>query len=97
MKKRARILVLLLVICYILSTPQIASANSPYHFEDESLKLHKMGLFAGASLDRFNPDLGAKLDRQVGITLLLNFFGKRAEIESLSKYEVNRILSPFQD
>lgn len=97
MKKYTKLLAFLLILCYVLSAPQIANAKAPYRFEDESLKLHKMGLFAGASLDRFNPDLDAVLDRQVGITLLLNFFGKRAEIEALSTYEINQILSPFQD
>jgi transglutaminase-like putative cysteine protease len=97
MKKLTKVLSVLLAICYIFSVPQTASAESAYRFEDEALKLHKLGLFAGAYLDRFNPDLGADLNRQVGITLLLNFFGKRAEVAALSANETNRILSPFQD
>ena len=96
MKKLAKVLSVLLAICCILGSSN-RQCRIGIPFEDEALKLHKLGLFAGAYLDRFNPDLGADLNRQVGITLLLNFFGKRAEVAALSANETNRILSPFQD
>lgn len=95
--KRTKTVALLLIVCFIFTLPQVVFAATKYRFEEESWKLHNLGLFAGASVDRFNPDLGAVLNRQVGVTLLLNFFGKRVEVEALSDYEINQILSPFID
>lgn len=79
MKRKFRnIICFLVIISFLFSLPQVAVAQDSYRFTEEATRLHGMGLFAGASLDRFNPDLGAELNRQVGLTLLLNFFGKRA-------------------
>ena len=97
MKKIKIILALVLIICYLFSTMQIAFANSTYRYESEAWQLYVLGLFAGASPDRFNPDLGVKLDRQIGITLLLNFFGQSPEVKLLSSKDVDEILSRYTD
>lgn len=97
MKKSRIIIAAILIVCCLLSATQITYAASTYRFESEAWQLYQLGLFAGASTDRFNPDLGAKLNRQIGITLLLNFFGKSPEVKQLSSQEINVILSPYSD
>ncbi|NLX63387.1 MAG: hypothetical protein GX022_01200 [Clostridiaceae bacterium] len=97
MKRTRFISAILLIVCCIFSVTQYAFADSTYRYESESWQLYRLGLFAGASSDRFNPDLGAKLNRQIGITLLLNLFGKASEVEQLSLQEINRILFPYSD
>jgi len=95
--KKIKIIAIVLVICCVFSETQYVFASSKYRYESESWKLYRLGLFAGASPDRFNPDLGAKLNRQIGITLLLNLFGKASEVEQLSSQEINSILFPYSD
>lgn len=97
MKKIKIIISLILIVCCLFSTMQIAFADSTYKYESEAWRLYALGLFAGASPDRFNPDLGAKLDRQIGITLLLNFFGQSPQVNLLSSDEINEILSQYTD
>lgn len=96
--KRIKIILasILIVICFF-SMAHVSLAESAYRYESEAWQLYRMGLFAGASADRFNPDLGVKLDRQIGITLLLNFFGKTSEVKLLSSKDINEILSPYTD
>jgi len=97
MKKTRIIAAIILIICCLFSTAQFVFADSIYRYESEAWQLYQLGLFAGASPDRFNPDLGAKLNRQIGITLLLNLFGKSSEVKHLSLQEINMILFPYSD
>lgn len=97
MKKTKMILASILIVCCLLSTTQIAFAESTYRHESEAWQLYSLGLFAGASTNSYNPDLGAMLNRQIGITLLLNFFGKSPEVKQLSLDDINVILSPYTD
>ena len=97
MKKTKIFLVIILIISCFVSISQVAFAESAYKYESESWQIYKLGLFAGASSDRFNPDLGVKLNRQIGITLLLNFFGKTPEVKQLSSTDINGILSSYTD
>lgn len=97
MKNYKIILVVLLIACSFLSISQQAIAETSFRYETESWHLYRLGVFAGASKDRFNPDLGVTLDRQIGVTLLLNFFGLTPEIDKLSKNEIDQILSKYTD
>ncbi len=97
MKKSKIIIAAILIVCCLFSTTQIALASSTYRYESEAWQLYQLGLFAGASPDSFNPDLGAKLNRQIGITLLLNFFGKSPEVKQLTSQEINKMLFPYTD
>ena len=97
MRKAKALVVLLLIASTLVIAMPKAMAAPVYRHEPEAWQLHRLGLYAGASLNSFNPDLGAILDRQVGITLLLNFFGLRADVESLSITEVNQILNAYSD
>jgi len=89
------ITITLLVTSFAL--PVRAKAGIRYRHETEAWILNRLGLFAGASVNSFFPDLGAQMDRQIGITLLLNFFGKRSEVEKLSANETDKILNTFID
>lgn len=97
MKKIKIIIASILIVSCFFSITEIAVAESVYRYESEAWQLYRMGLFAGASPDRYNPDLGAKLNRQIGITLLLNFIGKTPEVKLLSSEEINRILTTYTD
>ena len=80
-----------------LSTPVQTQAEGFYSYEPEAFLLYQLGLFTGTSSYSFKPGLGTDLDRQTGITLLLNFFGRKNEVQSLSDYEINQILSAYAD
>jgi len=95
--KKTKIAAMVLIVCCIFSAAQYVFADSTYRYESESWKLYRLELFAGASPDRFNPDLGARLDRQIGITLLLNLFGETSRVKQLSSQEINMILFPYSD
>lgn len=97
MKKYKIYIAILLITCSFMSISPEAVAASSYKYEAEAWQLYKLGIFAGASKDMFNPDLGAILNRQIGITLLLNFFGKTPEADKLSSAEIEQILSKFTD
>lgn len=97
MESKKITIVILLIACIFTSVPQQALAVPAYRYEAEAWQLYRLGVFAGASKDRFNPDLGAILDRQTGITLLLNFFGKTPEADKLSSSEIEMILSKYSD
>ena len=96
MKKIKATLAIILILCCLLSMTQVVTA-APFRYENESWQLYKLGLFAGASTNSFYPDLGVTLDRQIGVTLLLNFFGKTPEVKKLSNNEINQILSSYTD
>jgi len=95
--KKTKIAAIVLIVCCIFSATQYSFADYTYRYESESWQLYRLGLFAGASPDRFNPDLGAKLDRQIGITLLLNLFGEASRVKQLSSQEIDRILFHYSD
>ena len=97
MKKYKIVIAILLIAFSFMSISQQAMAVPSFRYEAESWQLYKLGVFAGASKDRFNPDLGALLDRQIGVTLLLNFFGKTPEVDKLSSSEIELILSKYTD
>lgn len=97
MKKLRNTIAVFIILCGILSMAQQAAAASAYRYEDEAWHLYRLGLFAGRSEDKFDPDLGAMLDRQTGVTLFLNFFGKTSEVNKLSSSEIERILSRYTD
>ncbi|NMA66527.1 MAG: hypothetical protein GX957_09855 [Clostridiaceae bacterium] len=96
--KKTRVCFAIIIVAVLLFSMAFSSkAETHYKYEPEAWQLHRLGLFAGASAHTFNPDLGAPLTRQVGITLLLNFFGKRSDVEALMPDEVSRILQKYKD
>lgn len=90
-------LVLVLIVALLLAQVNIAVAASAYRYEQQANILHSLGLYDGSSTQYFNPDLSAKVDRQVAIMLLLKMFGKRDAVNALPKTEVDRILSAYTD
>lgn len=97
MKKIKVLLALIIVICIFGSLTMVASAESIYRFETEAWLLNRLGLYTGISATQFVPDLGAKLDRQLGLALLINFFGGKNQVLALSQAEVDSILAPYTD
>ncbi len=97
MKKNKTLLAFLIILCLLSSYSTIALAESSPRFEMEAWQLNRLGLYTGISSTTFIPDLGAKLDRQLGIALLLNFFGKKNEVMALSQIEIDLVLAPYSD
>lgn len=97
MKRFSKTVVFVFILFGILSITLQAAAASAFRYEAESWQLYRLGLFAGRSRDKFDPDLGATLDRQTGVTLFLNFFGKTPEVNRLSDDETERIMSGYAD
>lgn len=97
MKYTKAIILFVLVFCLLTTIVPQGFAASIYRFENESRLLYNLGLFTGTSSTSFVPDLGAQLDRQTGITLLMNFFGKKSKVNELTPSETNAILSKYTD
>jgi transglutaminase-like putative cysteine protease len=97
MKKAKALTALVIIVCILFTLPTTAIAQSAFRHEDEAWYLYRLGLYTGISTTQFVPDLGAKLDRQLGLALLLNFFGKKSEILAIPKAEVDAILAPYSD
>lgn len=95
-KSKVFFAIIVAVVMFNIMAPH-SKAEFTYQFEPEAWQLHRLGLFAGASVHTFNPDLGAPLTRQVGVTLLLNFFGKRSDVEAMTPSEISGLLSKYKD
>ena len=87
----------LLIYCTLIAAVPQSMAETPYTYEPEAWLLHRLGLYTGTSAEVFIPDLGAKLDRQIGVALLLNFFGKRVEVLNMSSTEADNVLARYSD
>jgi hypothetical protein len=68
-----------------------------YTYENEANALHTAGLYEGISETEFVPDLGTKLDRETGVTMLLRLFGQEDEALALSEADANAKLAKFTD
>lgn len=111
MRKLEKLLSLLLVIVMMITLNlPAASAEVKYVYyadedgniikgshESEAVQLNKVGLYNGISTQRFDPDLGAPLDRQTGVTMLLRMFGQEDEALLLSDADANAKLTKFTD
>jgi hypothetical protein len=91
-----RILSVFLIVIILIPSTSIAAAAG-FRYEAEALILNKLGLFAGVSATRFEPNLGEQLQRQAAVILLVKMFGKEAAAKAMSKSEVDAILSKYED
>jgi transglutaminase-like putative cysteine protease len=97
MRKIKMISACLLILCSLASLAPQTNAETLYSYEPEAWQLHRLGLYTGISAETFIPDLGKELNRQLGVTLLLNFLGKRDKVLALPSSEINSILSVYTD
>lgn len=95
--RKAKASIALLLVILLIMPANIGQAVTKYRYEDEAYKLHKMGLYEGTSTAYFSPDLGSTVERQVAVILLLKMFGKKSEVEAMTKAEVDSILSKYTD
>ena len=63
----------------------------------EAEKLHELGLYDGIDKDEFNPDLGAEVDRQTGIVMLLKAMGLKEQVLRMTDDEADSLLGGFSD
>lgn len=95
--KKLKLAALFMSFAMILTMVLPALAAESYSYEDEAQDLRKLGIFKGTSSGTPELDLGGKLLREQGVTLMVRLFGLEAEAQSLSDAEVNAALNDFKD
>ncbi|MGE5678625.1 MAG: S-layer homology domain-containing protein [Pseudomonadota bacterium] len=89
---------MLLILALILAiAPTNVQAAGSFSYESEAQMLNSLGLYSGISGTGFDPDLGAALNRETGVVMLLRIFGLEADALALTDAEVNRALAGFSD
>lgn len=89
---------MLIILALILAfAPITFQSEGTYAYAAEAQKLNDLGLYAGTSSTRFEPDLGSALTREQGVAMLLKMFGMHAEAEAMSDAEADAALGKFKD
>lgn len=96
MKLKGRITSFFIMITLLLSisTPAFCSEGS-FTYSSEAQVLNDLGLYKGISPNTFDPDLGAALNRETGVVMLLRMSG--LEREALEMEDADTVLAKFSD
>jgi len=86
--------VYLFISAFLVFVPAFAYADG-FQYEKEARILNDLGLYRGISEGEFNPDLGAALNRETGIVMLIRIFGLETEAANITN--ADEILSKFSD
>lgn len=99
MRNLKKILSVLLVTAIMLTAMVPAFAATDYAYEAQAKALYDLSLLKGVATEPgvYNPDLGAAMDRQTGVVMMLRLIGKIDEANALSDSETNTVLSKFTD
>ena len=96
LKKFLSIFIVITILAGVIVVP--VSAASSFVYEDEAWILYRLGLFKGVSETRYEPNLGATLERQEGAVLVLRLFRLEEEANKMNEEEAKRILKEkFKD
>lgn len=95
--KHLRKIMLLIFALMLAIAPVNVQASTSFGYESEATVLNSLGLYNGISETSFDPDLGAALDRETGIVMLLRVFGLESAALDLTDAEVNTALAGFSD
>lgn len=87
----------LLLTGFINGIKPVYAEATAFQNEDKAKMLYEMGLFKGTSTSGFSPDLGSKLDRQQGITMIIRLLGLSDVAEALTQGQVDAALMKFAD
>lgn len=96
MRRTKRVLAILLIIQFLIPSTINALANG-YNYEAEAVVLHELGIYAGCNVNYFDPDLGAEVQRQTAVILLVKMFGEKEAADAMTPDEINSILSKYAD
>jgi len=97
MRNLKKILSGLLVGATVLTSIVPAFAATSYSYETQAKALYDLGLFKGVSTSEYNPDLGAVMDRETGVVMMLRLVGKIDEANALSDSDANTALAKYTD
>jgi hypothetical protein len=87
----------LLVGAVVLTSMVPAFAATSYNYETQAKALYDLGLFKGVSTSEYNPDLGAAMDRETGVVMMLRLVGKIDEANALSDSDTTTALAKYTD
>ncbi|WP_010681369.1 Ig-like domain-containing protein [Acetivibrio cellulolyticus] len=97
MKNLKKMLAAVLSVAMVGSMAIAPTFAATYSYEKEANELNTIGLYKGIDEKVFNPDLGASLDRQTGVVMLLRIFGQEDEALKLSMEQADTMLAKFKD
>lgn len=89
--------VLVVVTLMVSSIIMPAVAADSYSYGDQAKKLNELGLYKGVSTVEFNPDLGATLNRETGVVMLLRVVGLEKDALAMPAADVTAALAKFKD
>jgi hypothetical protein len=85
----------LLALLFLTQAPPTQARAAGFGYATQAKLLNQLGLYRGVSVDEFVPDLGASLNRQTGVVMLLRMFGLEAAAEAID--DPHPILARFGD
>jgi len=99
MKQQMKYLVLAMVIIMLTQAISftLVGGSESFSYEAEAQTLNDLGLYNGISETTFDPDLGAALNRETGVVMLLRIFGLEEEASALTNAETDAILAQYSD
>lgn len=88
-----------LLVTAIMTTTLVPAFASSYTYERQANALYDMGLLLGVSTDPavFDPDLGADLDRETAITMMVRLVGKIDVANAMTLAEAKEALKNYTD
>lgn len=99
MRNLKKILSGLLVGATVASSIVPAFAATSYTYETQAKALYDLGLFKGVATEPgvYNPDLGASMDRETGVVMMLRLIGKIDEANAISDSQASSVLAKYSD
>ncbi|MDD3269450.1 MAG: S-layer homology domain-containing protein [Syntrophomonadaceae bacterium] len=95
--KHAKTGIYLLLVLIATLIPISSSAAESFYNEAQAAALNHLGLYNGISNTSFNPDLGASLNRETGVVMLLRLLGLQDDALAMTDAQANTILLKFTD
>lgn len=91
------LVVIMLFTCFLNFGTRAEASDTVFKNEDKAKILYDLKLFKGVSETSYIPDLGSKLTRQQGITMLIRLLGKEADATALTDGQADSVLNAFDD
>lgn len=95
--KHAKTGIFLLLVLIITLAPISSPAAEGFYNQDQAAALNHLGLYSGISNTSFDPDLGASLNRETGVVMLLRLLGLQDNALAMTDAEADTILLRFTD
>ena len=93
--KKAFAVIIAISLIATFSVPAFATGSFIYSMQ--AATLNDLGLYKGVSMTTFDPDLGADVDRQTAIVLLLRLLGKEDIALAMTDTDANAALANATD